>query len=99
MINWVKMKKYSSAGLWYRLSISKSNSGLTMNLPHHLKRLMKDWFVTKDKVRNDVSENANEDIEGIQWVFSLLSEIRIKGFTNNRFYSSVTQINNIESKK
>jgi hypothetical protein len=44
---------------------SKSNSGF-VNLPNHLKRLMSDWFVTKDKVKkNDVNENADEDIEGI----------------------------------
>jgi len=31
---------------------------------------MSDWFVTKDKVRkNDVNENADEDVEGIQWIF------------------------------
>ena len=53
---------------------SKSNSGF-VNLPNHLKRLMSDWFVTKDKVKNDVNENADEDIEGIQWIFLMLLKI------------------------
>jgi len=43
---------------------SKSNRGFT-NLPHHLKRLMSDWFITKDKAGNDANENVDEDIEGI----------------------------------
>jgi hypothetical protein len=39
------------------LRLSKSNSGF-MNLPKQLRRLMSDWFVTKDKVdvRDDVSK-------------------------------------------
>lgn len=54
---------------------SRSNSGF-MNLPHHLKRLINDWFITNDKVRNDANENVDEDIEGIpQRIFSLLSKI------------------------
>jgi len=50
-----------------------------MNLPLHLKCLMSDWFIAKDKV-NIGNEDTNEDTnEGIQWMFLLLTK---KDFTN-----------------
>ena len=41
------------------LRLSTSNSGFK-NLPKHLRRMMSDWFVTKDKVdiNDDVSEGT-----------------------------------------
>ena len=41
------------------LRLSTSNSGF-MNLPRHLKRLISDWFITKDIV--DIKDNASEGI-------------------------------------
>jgi len=38
---------------------STSNNGF-MNLPRHLKRLMSDWFITKDIV--DIKDNTSEGI-------------------------------------
>src|SRR3989337_2719887 len=48
-------------GIDFRLS----KSSVFVNLLHHLKCLMSDWFITKDKVRNDVNDNADKDIKGI----------------------------------
>ena len=41
------------------LRLSTSNNGF-MNLSRHLKRLMSDWFITKDIV--DIKDNASEGI-------------------------------------
>ena len=34
-----------------------------MNLSHHLKRLMSDWYITKNKDRNDVDDDVNEGMD------------------------------------
>ena len=41
------------------LRLSTSNNGF-MNLSRHLKRLMSDWFITKDII--DIKDNASEGI-------------------------------------
>jgi hypothetical protein len=43
------------------LRYSTSNIGF-MNLPQHLKRMMNDWFITKDRANIEDDLNENEGI-------------------------------------
>jgi hypothetical protein len=57
-----------------------------MNLSHHLKRLMSDWFIAKDKVniRNDV-DDANEGM--------IFYSLRNKDYSTNTMLYDVDDAN------
>jgi hypothetical protein len=76
-----------ATSLWVRCwsGFSKSNDGF-MNLSHHLKRLMSDWFIAKDKVniRNDV-DDANEGM--------IFYSLRNKDYSTNTMLYDVDDAN------
>ncbi|PKY53566.1 hypothetical protein RhiirA4_471875 [Rhizophagus irregularis] len=59
---------------------SKSSSGF-MSISQHLKRLMSDWFIAKDKkvnVMNDGNEDVNEVYSPVSYISNILLKKHIK---------------------
>jgi len=68
---------------------SSSNNALT-NLPHHLKRLMNDWFIAEESFDLDINEDLNEGLISVIMIMQLMSNFRLIFFYPNYLYLNLS---------